>query len=117
MNTYKILDSQRVEDMALDFLRVIDEAIEDGVIEGRFSLQIALDVQATSFESVSGKNRGRDSFSFKTRGNNPIRNRRHAREFVASKLRHSAYYCPRGFDELSMLVTDEISGAQFAVSY
>ncbi|WP_414039353.1 hypothetical protein ACJU26_08995 [Acidithiobacillus sp. M4-SHS-6] len=111
--TYDLLNSQLVAETALDYLRVLDDAIEDGVIQGRFSLDLELIVEPEAYLK-NGRWKKDDETVFWTKMNNPVRNRRHARDFIRAKLNYLAYSYPRQFRSIVVFAKDRLTGATFA---
>ncbi len=106
MREYLLAETQHMDTLALDVLRCIDEAQEDGILESGFLLRV--DMEATPTRPAKA-----GTYTAQTR--EPIRNRRQMVNFARLHLDNAAYRFSRGIETLRIRIHDEVTGREFAL--
>jgi hypothetical protein len=113
---YSLLDSLDTDLVALDFLRVLDYAQEDRILQPGFALKVTL--SATSVPVLKRGQWKTERFRAVTR--EPVRGYAQAYNFLFGHLNRFAVQSPRGFDSVRVSAEEtrpELDAVRIAASF
>jgi len=113
MTEYPLHNSLNVDDVATDFLNVLDWAQEREELPMRFSLVLHVTAHSTPYPKLGLQKT--EKFQAKTR--EPVRSPTQAFLFLRRVLGNFAYQSPRGLEGLRIEAKDEETGACFAAVF